>query len=128
MGRRTVFNILGPLTNPALAPAQVLGVYAADLVPLMAEAMVKLGVRHGFVVHGSDGLDEITTTGATSAWEIRDGALEARVLEPGDFGVQTASAEDLRGGDRRRHDLRRHGVFGLEDPLRHRRSRRVSDA
>ena len=75
MGRRTVFNVLGPLTNPALAPAQILGVYAADLVPLIAEAMVKLGVRHGFVVHGSDGLDEITLSGETEIAEVKNGAF-----------------------------------------------------
>jgi anthranilate phosphoribosyltransferase len=66
----------------------------------MAGAIAALGIQRGFVVHGSDGLDEITTTGATSAWEIRDGKVEARTLEPGDFAVQTATADDLRGGDR----------------------------
>ena len=97
---RTVFNLLGPLTNPAGATAQLIGAPSLHAAELMAGAIAALGMKRGFVVHGSDGLDEITTTGATSAWEIRDGALEARVLEPGDFGVQTASAEDLRGGDR----------------------------
>ena len=97
---RTVFNLLGPLTNPAGATAQLIGAPSLQAAELMAGAIAALGMRRGFVVHGSDGLDEITTTGATSAWEIRDGALEARVLEPGDFAVRTASAEDLRGGDR----------------------------
>jgi anthranilate phosphoribosyltransferase len=97
---RTVFNLLGPLTNPAGATAQLIGAPSLEAAELMAGAIAALGMRRGFVVHGSDGLDEITTTGATSAWEIRDGVVEARILEPGDFGVRTATADDLRGGDR----------------------------
>jgi anthranilate phosphoribosyltransferase len=97
---RTVFNLLGPLTNPAGATAQLIGAPSLHAAELMAGAIAALGMRRGFVVHGSDGLDEITTTGPTSAWEIRDGRVEARVLEPSDFAVQTASADDLRGGDR----------------------------
>jgi anthranilate phosphoribosyltransferase len=97
---RTVFNLLGPLTNPAGATAQLIGAPSLHAAELMAGAIAALGMRRGFVVHGSDGLDEITTTGPTSAWEIRDGRVEARVLEPSDFAVQTATADDLRGGDR----------------------------
>jgi anthranilate phosphoribosyltransferase len=97
---RTVFNLLGPLTNPAGATAQLIGAPSFHAAELMAGAIAALGIQRGFVVHGSDGLDEITTTGATSAWEIRDGLVEARTLEPDDFAVQTAKAEDLRGGDR----------------------------
>jgi anthranilate phosphoribosyltransferase len=97
---RTVFNLLGPLTNPAGATAQLIGAPSLRAAELMAGACAALGMRHGFVVHGSDGLDEITTTGPTSAWEIREGALEPRVLEPGDFAVRKATVEDLRGGDR----------------------------
>ena len=97
---RTVFNLLGPLTNPAGATAQLIGAPSFHAAELMAGAIAALGMRRGFVVHGSDGLDEITTTGPTSAWEIRDGRVEARVLEPSDFAVQTATADDLRGGDR----------------------------
>ena len=96
---RTVFNLLGPLTNPAGATAQLIGAPSLHAAELMAGAIAALGMRRGFVVHGSDGLDEITTTGPTSAWEIRDGRVEARVLEPSDFAVQTATADDLRGGD-----------------------------
>jgi anthranilate phosphoribosyltransferase len=99
MGRRTVFNILGPLTNPALAPAQILGVYAAELVPLMAEAMAKLGVRHGFVVHGSDGLDEIALTGETEIAEVKNGAVRLRKFSPEDAGVERAPLSALQGGD-----------------------------
>ena len=99
IGRRTVFNILGPLTNPALAPAQILGVYAADLVPLMAEAMVKLDVRHGFVVHGSDGLDEITLGGETEIAEVKNGAFRLWKFSPQDAGLQRAPLSELQGGD-----------------------------
>jgi len=97
---RTVFNLLGPLTNPACATAQLIGAPSFHAAELMAGAITALGMQHGFVVYGSDGLDEITTTGPTSAWEIRDGTLEPRILEPEDFAVHTAEAEDLRGGDR----------------------------
>jgi anthranilate phosphoribosyltransferase len=97
---RTVFNLLGPLTNPAGATAQIIGAPSLHAAELMAGAIMALGMQHGFVVHGSDGLDEITTTGPTSAWEIRDGTLEPRQLEPADFAVHTAQTEDLRGGDR----------------------------
>jgi anthranilate phosphoribosyltransferase len=99
LGRRTVFNVLGPLTNPALAPAQVLGVYAADLVPLMAETMVKLGVRHGFVVHGSDGLDEITLSGGTEIGEVKSGAFRLWRFKPEDAGMERAPISALQGGD-----------------------------
>jgi anthranilate phosphoribosyltransferase len=97
---RTVFNLLGPLTNPAGATAQLIGAPSLHAAELMAGAIAALGMRRGFVVHGSDGLDEITTTGPTSVWEIRDGQVEARTLEPADFAVHTAIAGDLRGGDR----------------------------
>jgi anthranilate phosphoribosyltransferase len=97
---RTVFNLLGPLTNPAGATAQIIGAPSLPTAELLAGAIMALGMQHGFVVHGSDGLDEITTTGAPSAWEIRDGTLEPRQLEPADFAVHTAQTEDLRGGDR----------------------------
>jgi len=98
---RTVFNLLGPLTNPAGATAQLIGAPSLHAAELMAGAIAALGMRRGFVVHGSDGLDEVTTTGPTSAWEIRDGTVEPRILEPADFAVHTATVDDLRGGDRR---------------------------
>jgi anthranilate phosphoribosyltransferase len=97
---RTVFNLLGPLTNPAGATAQLIGAPSARAAELMSGAMAALGLRRGFVVHGSDGLDEITTTGPTMAFEIRDGKAELRTLEPADFAMRTASAADLKGGDR----------------------------
>jgi anthranilate phosphoribosyltransferase len=97
---RTVFNLLGPLTNPAGATAQLLGAPSAKAAELMARAMAALGLERGFVVHGSDGLDEITTTGSTDAWEIRGERVERREIEPEDFAVQRATAADLRAGDK----------------------------
>jgi anthranilate phosphoribosyltransferase len=96
---RTVFNMLGPLTNPAGAGAQVVGVFDVDLVPLVAEALARLGVQRAFVVHGDDGLDEITTTGTTTAREVVAGKVVECVFAPEDFGVRRARPEDLHGGD-----------------------------
>ena len=96
---RTVFNLLGPLTNPAGAGAQVVGVFDAELVSPVAEALARLGVRRAFVVHGDDGLDEITTTGTTTAREVVSGNVVERVFEPRDFGVERARPGDLSGGD-----------------------------
>jgi anthranilate phosphoribosyltransferase len=96
---RTVFNLLGPLTNPAGAAVQLVGAPSAAAAELMAGALAELGLTRGFVVHGSDGLDEITTTGPTLAFEIDAGRVIRRDLGPNDFGVAVASPEDLRGGD-----------------------------
>jgi anthranilate phosphoribosyltransferase len=100
---RTVFNLLGPLTNPSGANAQLAGAPSEKTAALIAEALAVLGLARGFVVHGSDGLDEITTTGETTAWEIRDGRAEKRMLEPADFAVVVARPEDLQGGDKERN-------------------------
>ncbi len=97
---RTVFNLLGPLTNPAGAQAQLAGAPSPEAAELMADALAALGLARGFVVHGSDGLDEITTTGPTLAFEVRDGSVARRQFTPEDFGVARAASEDLRGGDR----------------------------
>jgi anthranilate phosphoribosyltransferase len=96
---RTIFNVLGPLTNPAGAGAQVVGVFAERLVPMIGEALAGLGVRRAFVVHGEDGLDEITTTGATTIANVRDGKVTLGKVSPGDFGLDQAQPEDLVGGD-----------------------------
>ena len=103
LGLRTVFNLLGPLTNPAGATAQLVGAPSAHAARLIAGALAALGLSRGFVVHGSDGLDEITTTGPTLAFEMRNGAVEERTLEPADFGVRQAVAEELKGGDQARN-------------------------
>jgi anthranilate phosphoribosyltransferase len=103
LGVRTVFNVLGPLTNPAGAPGQVMGVYSGHLVPVVAEAMVLLGTRHAFVVHGQDeegrGLDEISVSGPTQVAEVRDGSVVYRTLTPEEFGVRRAPLSALVGGD-----------------------------
>lgn len=96
---RTVFNLLGPLTNPAHASAQVVGVYSESLVEKLAEALSLLGVRRALVVHGNDGLDEITITGPTRVAEVRDGKVRAYEVAPEDFGMQRGTLEDISGGD-----------------------------
>jgi len=96
---RTVFNLLGPLTNPAQASAQVVGVYSAALVEKLAEALSRLGVRRALVVHGMDGLDEITITGPTRIAEVRQGAVHTYEVTPEEFKMHRASIEDLSGGD-----------------------------
>ncbi len=97
---RTVFNILGPLTNPTDANAQLVGAPNPQAAELMAEALAELGLGRGFVVHGSDELDEITTTGPTVAFEIARGEVSRLELTPETFGVARASGQDLKGGDR----------------------------
>jgi anthranilate phosphoribosyltransferase len=99
IGIRTIFNILGPLTNPAGADRQVLGVYDESLVEVLAKVLVKLGCRRGFVVHGMDGMDEVTLTGPTRVGEIRDGAVTLSTIEPEDFGLRRCTLTDLQGGD-----------------------------
>jgi len=96
---RTVFNLLGPLTNPAGAAFQLVGAPSETAAELMAGALSDLGLARGYVVHGSDGLDEITTTGPTLAFEINLRRVTRRQLEPKDFGVPVAKPEDLTGGD-----------------------------
>jgi anthranilate phosphoribosyltransferase len=96
MGVRTLFNILGPLTNPAGAPNQVLGVYAAELVPLMARVLKQLGSRHVMVVHAEDGLDEISLAAPTRVAELRDGQITEYRLSPEDVGINSQSLDPLR--------------------------------
>ena len=96
---RTVFNLLGPLTNPARASAQVVGVYDASVTDLMARALGELGVRRAFVVHGADGLDEISISGETRVSELRDGEVRNYTVTPEDFELRRAPLESIRGGD-----------------------------
>ncbi len=96
---RTVFNLLGPLTNPAGASAQVVGVYSLDLVEKLAEALSMLGLRRAMVVHGLDGLDEITISGPTRVAEVRGGEVHSYEVTPEEFGVKRASLEEISGGD-----------------------------
>jgi len=99
IGIRTIFNILGPLTNPAGVRRGLMGVYSRDLVPLVAEAMRTLEGKHWFFAHGSDGLDEITLTGPTLISELKDGAIRTFHLDPAEYGLDYCRPEDLRGGD-----------------------------
>ncbi len=100
---RTVFNLLGPLTNPAHASAQVVGVYSAELVEKLAEALSMLGLRRALVVHGADGLDEITITGITRIAEVRDGQVHSYEVTPEEFGIDASTDRcDLRRRCRRK--------------------------
>ena len=96
---RTVFNLLGPLTNPAQASAQVVGVYSDDLVEKLAEALSMLGLRRALVVHGSDGLDEITISGPSRIAEVRDGQVRTYEVTPEEFGITRAPIDAISGGD-----------------------------
>lgn len=98
LGIRTVFNILGPLSNPAGATMQLMGVYSKDLVRPMAEVLYKLGVNKGMVVYGNDGLDEITMTTITSACSIDNGTFKEFEINPEDYGFTLCKPEDLVGG------------------------------
>jgi len=99
IGIRTIFNILGPLSNPAGAKRGVLGVYSKELATVLAEALAQLGAEHMFVVHGEDGLDEITTAAPTHLAEVRDGQVRVHRLHPSEYGIKPAKPEDLLGGD-----------------------------
>jgi anthranilate phosphoribosyltransferase len=96
---RTMFNLLGPLTNPARASGQVVGVYSLDLVEKLAEALSMLGLHRALVVHGLDGLDEITITGTTRVAEAREGSVRSYEVEPEEFGMARATLHDISGGD-----------------------------
>ena len=96
---RTVFNLLGPLTNPARATAQVVGVYSLDLVEKLAEALSILGLHRALVVHGRDGLDEITITGPSRIAEVREGNVRTYEVAPEEFGIKRAQLEDISGHD-----------------------------
>lgn len=99
IGIRTIFNILGPLTNPAGADCQVMGVYREDLVEKLAGVLQRLGCKHGFVVNGRDGMDEITLTGETAAAEITPDGVRLFTITPEEFGFKRCSMQELKGGD-----------------------------
>lgn len=99
LGLRSIFNLLGPLANPALARRQVLGVFDRKWQRPMAEVLERLGSKHVWVVHGEDGLDELTTTGKTYVVEMKDGEYREFTVTPGDAGLPSASLQDLRGGE-----------------------------
>jgi anthranilate phosphoribosyltransferase len=99
LGFRTLFNLLGPLSNPAGAKCQVVGVFAPELTEMFAEVLRRLGSKRVFVVHGHDGMDEITVTGTTRISELRDGAIRTYNLDPYQFIESLAKPEELHGGD-----------------------------
>lgn len=99
IGIRTIFNILGPLTNPAGAECQVMGVYREDLVAPLANVLQRLGCRRGFVVHGMDGMDEVTLTAATTVAEVTPNGVQIRLFSPEELGFDLCSMDELRGGD-----------------------------
>ena len=98
IGLRTIFNTIAPLTNPAGAGAQALGVYAPELTETHANALKSFGSRHAFVVHGNDGLDEITTTTTTRVSELADGDVRTYTLDPTELGIPKARPQDLVSG------------------------------
>jgi anthranilate phosphoribosyltransferase len=98
LGTRTVFNVLGPLTNPARARAQVVGVYSASLVRPIAEALLQLGAHRAFVVHGADGIDELSPTGPNQVCEVIDGSVRERTIDPQELGLARCTLDELAGG------------------------------
>ena len=99
LATRTVFNLLGPLTNPAGARGQVVGVYSPELARTLAEVLARLGATRAFVVHGAGGIDELSPAGPSLAFEVESGTVKRRVIEPRDLGIERSEPEDLRGGD-----------------------------
>jgi anthranilate phosphoribosyltransferase len=116
---RTIFNLLGPLTNPARASAQVVGVYDEGLVDKLANALKMLGVTRALVVHGQDGLDEITTSGPTKVGEVRNEWVRVYEITPEQFGMQRAPMSELMGGDVQSNaDIIREILDGKKSPKR----------
>jgi anthranilate phosphoribosyltransferase len=114
IGVRTVFNLLGPLTNPAGAHAQLAGVYSADVLEVMAATLAELGVQRAFVVHGADGLDEISLSGETAIAEVQSGGVRRFTLTPENFGMTRAPLEALRGGNATENAALIRGVLNNE--------------
>ena len=98
LATRTVFNVLGPLTNPAGARAQVIGVYAPALVPTIAAVLAQLGARRAFVVHGADGNDELSPSGPNLVCEVVDGSVRERTIDPAELGIERCAPGELTGG------------------------------
>lgn len=119
IGARTIFNALGPLSNPAGAKRQVVGVYSAALTETLAGVLGTLGAEHAFVVHGSDGLDEMTLTGPTRVSELKNGSVSTYNVSPGDFGLGRSTADALKGGDADYNaEITRSILNGKEGPRR----------
>jgi anthranilate phosphoribosyltransferase len=119
LGVRTAFNLLGPLTNPARAARQIVGVPRPELTELLARALLLLGSLRAWVVHGADGLDELSTTGYTKVSECRDGAVQTFYVHPADYGLAKTSLEALRGGDAPENAQRIRDILdGVKGPTR----------
>jgi anthranilate phosphoribosyltransferase len=119
LGVRTVFNLLGPLTNPARPRYQLLGVSSFSLIDLMAESLLKLGVDRALVVHSEDGMDEISVSGPTAVREIANGTIRAYEVVPDDFGVERGPRDAVRGGDAATNAAILQGILeGKRDPAR----------
>jgi anthranilate phosphoribosyltransferase len=114
LATRTVFNVLGPLTNPAGARSQVVGVYDAELVPVIADVLAQLGARRAFVVHGAAGIDELSPAGPNLVCEVADGEVRRREIDPLDLGVPRCAPEELRGGTPAENAARIRAVFAGE--------------
>ncbi|MDG1847727.1 MAG: anthranilate phosphoribosyltransferase [Candidatus Marinimicrobia bacterium] len=119
LGFRTIFNLLGPLTNPAGAHAQVIGIYDGNRLKQIASVLNLLGTKHAFVVHGDDGLDEITLTGKTKVCELINGKINEYILEPDSFDLTACKAKDLEGGSSKENaDIIRNILSGGLGPQR----------
>ena len=119
LGVRTAFNLLGPLTNPARAERQIVGVPRPELTELIARALLLLGSKRAWVVHGADGLDELSTTGYTKVSECRDGTVQTFYVHPADYGLAKSSLDTLKGGDATRNaQMIREVLNGTQGPPR----------
>ena len=115
LAARTVFNVLGPLTNPAGARAQIVGVYSPQLVPVIADVLAALGAQRAFVVHGAGGIDELSPTGANLVCEVVDGTVRRREIDPLELGIARCDPDELRGGTSRR-ERREHPRTSSREP------------
>src|SRR2546430_2104473 len=115
LAARTVFNVLGPLTNPAGARAQVLGVYAPELVRTIADVLAQLGARRAFVVHGAGGIDELSPAGPNFVCEVVDGGVRTRNIDPLELGLERCDPGELRGGSPQENAAAVHAVFAGEN-------------
>jgi anthranilate phosphoribosyltransferase len=119
LGMRTIFNILGPLSNPANASYQLVGVFDERLLEIFAKVLKELGVKRALVVHGTDGLDEITISGDTKVCELNNGEIKFMTIRPEDFGLMSASLESIKGGDKALNAKILIDLFnGKEGPMR----------
>jgi anthranilate phosphoribosyltransferase len=119
LGMRTIFNILGPLANPANASYQLVGVFDEDLLDVYAQVLNTLGVKRALIVHGTDGLDEITISGETKVIELNHGVMTPMTIKPEDFGIASAPLETIKGGDKKMNAEIMQDLFeGKKGPMR----------